>query len=219
MIWSDTDILMGIERGEISIDPFYPERVQPSSYDLTLGSEFRVFTNYQRVSVDPQNPPDDLTCQVIVGREGFVLHPGEFALATTVEYLTFGTAVVGILNGKSSLGRVGLLIHSTAGYFDPGFEGQATLELSNVSNLPIVLTPGMSIGQMVYTRTVSPAMKPYGHPDLKSRYQGQTGATAPRPTPSQPENPGNREGRKEDSENPIVWCQLCMREHPAYGVH
>lgn len=178
MVLSDRTIKLELEAGTIVVEPCNPADIQPSSIDLHLGSDFQVFRNSRYPYIDPAREQPGLTEQVMATREEpFVLHPGEFALGTTVEKIGLPYDVVGRLEGKSSLGRLGLLIHSTAGYVDPGWEGRLTLELSNVANLPIVLSPGMKIGQISFSRMSTEVDRPYGHPDLKSRYQGQEQAT------------------------------------------
>src|SRR5947209_12068083 len=154
--------------------------VQPSSVDLRLDRYFRVFQNHRYSHIDPAEEQDELTVQVEPkDDEPFVLHPGEFVLGSTLEQVTLPDDLAGRLEGKSSLGRLGLLTHSTAGFIDPGFTGHVTLELSNVANLPITLWPGMKIGQLCILRLTSPAEHPYGSAHAGSKYQGQRG-----PTPS-----------------------------------
>ena len=154
--------------------------VQPSSVDVRLDSLFRVFNNTRYTHIDPAQQQDELTSLVEpVNGEPFVLHPGEFVLGSTLELCTLPDDLAGRLEGKSSLGRLGLLTHSTAGFIDPGFSGHITLELSNVANLPITLWPGMKIGQLCILRLTSPAEHPYGSARVGSKYQGQRG-----PTPS-----------------------------------
>jgi dCTP deaminase len=149
--------------------------------DLHLGDDFQVFRNSRYPYIDPAREQDGLTEQVFASvEEPFVLHPGEFTLGTTVERIALPDDIVGRLEGKSSLGRLGLLIHSTAGYVDPGWNGRLTLELSNVANLPIVLTPGMKIGQISFSKMSTPVDRPYGHPELGSKYLGQMSATPSR---------------------------------------
>jgi dCTP deaminase len=180
MVLSDRTIKELLASGRIVIDPCDPEDIQPSSVDLHLGPRFQVFRNSRYPYIDPQVEQLGLMdlVEASVG-EPFVLHPGEFVLGATVERVVLPNDVVARLEGKSSLGRLGLLIHSTAGYVDPGWEGTLTLELSNVANLPIVLTPGMAIGQISFMRMTTPVDRPYGSPGLGSRYQGQV-----EPTPS-----------------------------------
>ncbi len=180
MIFSDRTIKAAIEAGRIEIDPFEPEFVQPSSVDLRVDRLFRVFENHKYPHIDPRSAQPDLTTLVEVdGDEPFILHPGEFVLGATLERVRLGNDIVARLEGKSSLGRVGLLIHSTAGFVDPGFDGYLTLELSNVANLPIAIYPGMKIGQISFYQLSTDADHPYGSNAAGSKYQGQRG-----PTPS-----------------------------------
>jgi len=179
VILSDATLRELISAGHIVLDPYDPELVQPASVDVRLGTEFRVMRNSRLTHIDPFEPQQKLmdTVTVPVG-EPFILHPGEFALGHTAEIIGCPNDIVGIVNGKSSLGRLGIQVHATAGFIDPGFKGTVVLELSNVANLPILLRPGMKIAQMVFQRLDRPAERPYGHPDLKSKYQGQSGAVA-----------------------------------------
>ncbi|MFI9269907.1 dCTP deaminase [Kitasatospora sp. NPDC052896] len=180
MLLSDKDIRTEIDKGRVGIDPFEPAMVQPSSIDVRLDRFFRVFENHRYPHIDPSEEQPDLTRLVEPdGDEPFILHPGEFVLASTYEVITLPNDVASRLEGKSSLGRLGLLTHSTAGFIDPGFSGHVTLELSNVATLPIKLYPGMKIGQLCLFRLSSPAEHPYGSQRYGSRYQGQRG-----PTPS-----------------------------------
>lgn len=180
MLLSDRDIRAELDSGHLGIDPFDPELVQPSSVDVRLDSLFRVFNNTRYTHIDPALQQDELTSLVQVPEgEPFVLHPGEFVLGSTMERCSLPADLAGRLEGKSSLGRLGLLTHSTAGFIDPGFDGHITLELSNVANLPITLWPGMKIGQLCLFRLTSPAENPYGSAKVGSKYQGQRG-----PTPS-----------------------------------
>ncbi|MFG1696805.1 dCTP deaminase [Nonomuraea sp. NPDC049309] len=180
MLLSDRDILAEIEAGRLSLDPFDREMLQPSSIDVRLDRFFRVFENHRYPHIDPSVEQPDLTRLVEPkGDEPFILHPGEFVLASTYEVVTLPDDLASRLEGKSSLGRLGLLTHSTAGFIDPGFSGHVTLELSNVATLPIKLWPGMKIGQLCVFRLSSPAEYPYGSSKYGSRYQGQRG-----PTPS-----------------------------------
>ena len=180
MLLSDRDIKAEIAAGRVVLDPFEPGMVQPSSVDVRLDRLFRVFENHRYPHIDPSVEQPDLTRLVQPqGDEPFILHPGEFVLASTYEIVTLPDDVAGRLEGKSSLGRLGLLTHSTAGFIDPGFSGHVTLELSNVATLPIKLWPGMKIGQLCLFRLSSPAEHPYGSALYGSRYQGQRG-----PTPS-----------------------------------
>ena len=181
MIFSDRSIREAIESGVILIDPYEPSFVQPSSVDLRIGNGFRVFVNHRYSQIDPRSPQSDLSQLVEVdAEEPFMLHPGEFVLGSTLERVKLGDDVVARLEGKSSLGRLGLLIHSTAGFIDPGFEGHITLELSNVATLPIAIYPEMKIGQVSFYQMTTAADFPYGSPELGSKYQGQSGPTASR---------------------------------------
>jgi dCTP deaminase len=180
VILSDRDIKEELKAGRIGIDPFDVADIQPSSVDLHVDRFFRTFHNARHPYIDVKKPMDDLTELVEVSSdEPFILHPGEFVLGSTCEYVRLPFDLVARLEGKSSLGRLGLLIHSTAGYVDPGFEGHLTLELSNVANLPITIYPGMKIGQISFFRLSSEAEHPYGSKSIGSKYQGQRG-----PTPS-----------------------------------
>lgn len=180
MLLSDRDIRAQIADGRLAIEPFDPVLVQPSSIDVRLDGLFRVFNNTRYTHIDPALRQDDLTT-LVEREEGepFVLHPGEFVLGSTLEVCTLPDDLAGRLEGKSSLGRLGLLTHSTAGFIDPGFTGHITLELSNVANLPITLWTGMKIGQLCLIKLSSPAEFPYGSASVGSKYQGQRG-----PTPS-----------------------------------
>lgn len=181
MLLSDKDIRTEIDKGRVVVDPFDPAMVQPSSIDVRLDRFFRVFENHRYPHIDPSEEQPDLTRLVEPdGDEPFILHPGEFVLASTYEVITLPDDVASRLEGKSSLGRLGLLTHSTAGFIDPGFSGHVTLELSNVATLPIKLYPGMKIGQLCLFRLSSPAEHPYGSERYGSRYQGQRGPTASR---------------------------------------
>lgn len=180
MLLSDQDLRKEVEAGRLVLDPFDVEMLQPSSIDVRLDRFFRVFNNTRYTHIDPAQQQDDLTSLVETPEgEPFVLHPGEFVLGSTYEMVTLPDDLAGRLEGKSSLGRLGLLTHSTAGFIDPGFSGHITLELSNVANLPITLHPGMKIGQLCLFKLSSPAEHPYGSTRAGSRYQGQRG-----PTPS-----------------------------------
>jgi dCTP deaminase len=180
MILSDGDILTALEAGDIAIEPFQRSLLQPASVDIRIAARFLIFSNHRYTSIDPRQRQEDLTEMVEVGEgECFVLHPGEFVLGSTLERISLGPAHVARLEGKSSLGRLGLLCHATAGWIDPGFAGRVTLELSNVAQLPIQIHPGMPIGQLSFARLSSPAVHPYGSPECGSRYQGQED-----PTPS-----------------------------------
>ncbi|MGH2756322.1 MAG: dCTP deaminase, partial [Actinomycetota bacterium] len=176
MILSDRDIRAAIASGEISIEPFDDRNVQPASVDLHADRFFRTFHNARHPFIDVKVAMDDLTEVVEVKEEeAFILHPGEFVLGSTVEHVKLPDDLVARLEGKSSLGRLGLLIHSTAGFVDAGFEGHLTLELSNVANLPITIYHGMKIGQISFMQMSEPASTPYGAGELGSKYQGQRG--------------------------------------------
>ncbi|MFC1417696.1 dCTP deaminase [Streptacidiphilus cavernicola] len=180
MLLSDKDIRNEIESGRVVIDPYDPAMIQPSSIDVRLDRFFRVFENHKYSIIDPSVEQPDLTRLVEPeGDDAFILHPGEFVLASTYEVITLPDNLASRLEGKSSLGRLGLVTHSTAGFIDPGFSGHVTLELSNVATLPIKLYPGMKIGQLCLFQLSSPAEFPYGSAKYGSRYQGQRG-----PTPS-----------------------------------
>ncbi len=180
MLLSDGDLREEIKSGRVGLDPFDELLIQPSSIDVRLDRYFRIFENHRYSHIDPAVQQDDLTTLVQPdGDDPFMLHPGEFVLGSTLETVTLPDDLAGRLEGKSSLGRLGLLTHSTAGFIDPGFTGHVTLELSNVANLPIKLWPGMKIGQLCLFRLSSPAERPYGQGATGSRYQGQRG-----PTPS-----------------------------------
>jgi dCTP deaminase len=180
VVLSDRTIRAEIDSGRIAIDPFEPELVQPSSIDVRVDRSFRVFHNNRYAFIDVRQPMEDLTELVEIedGRP-FILHPGEFVLGQTLERLTLPDDLVARLEGKSSLGRLGLLIHSTAGFVDSGFSGNLTLELSNVANLPITIYHGMPIGQLSFMRMDGPVDRPYGSRETSNKYQGQT-----EPTPS-----------------------------------
>ena len=180
VLLSDRDIKAEISSGRVKVEPFTEAMVQPSSVDVRLDRFFRVFENHKSSVIDPSIEQPDLTREVAVAAdEFFILHPGEFVLASTYEVITLPDDIAGRLEGKSSLGRLGLLTHSTAGFIDPGFSGHITLELSNVANLPVKLFPGMKIGQLCLIKLSSAAEHPYGSALYGSRYQGQRG-----PTPS-----------------------------------
>ena len=180
MVLSDQAIRRLIEAGRIGIDPYDAGLMQPSSLDVRVDRLFRVFRNSRYPFIDVKAEQEELTELVEVdGAEPFILHPGEFVLGSTLERVTLPDDLVARLEGKSSLGRLGLLIHSTAGFIDPGFDGHVTLELSNVANLPITIYPGMKIGQISFFRLSSSAEVPYGSEGARSKYQGQRG-----PTPS-----------------------------------
>ena len=179
MLLSDRDIKAEISAGRVKVEPFDGAMIQPSSVDVRLDRFFRVFENHKYSVIDPSIEQPDLTREVAVeANEEFILHPGEFVLASTYEIITLPDDIAGRLEGKSSLGRLGLLTHSTAGFIDPGFSGHITLELSNVANLPVKLFPGMKMGQLCLIKLSSPAENPYGSALYGSRYQGQRGPTA-----------------------------------------
>jgi dCTP deaminase len=180
VILSDRTIREEIGAGRIVIEPFEPRCVQPSSVDLHLDRWFRVFRNHTLGHIDVRQNLEELTELVSVDDDNpFILHQNEFVLGSTLERVALPDDLVGRLEGKSSLGRLGLLIHSTAGFVDAGWDGQLTLELSNVASLPITLYPGMKIGQISFMRMTTPAEQPYGSGELGSKYQGQRG---PRPS-------------------------------------
>ena len=180
MLLSDRDIRAQIESKRVGVEPFAESMIQPSSVDVRLDKFFRVFENHKYEAIDPALEQPELTREIIAeDGEAFILHPGEFVLASTYEVITLPDDIAGRLEGKSSLGRLGLLTHSTAGFIDPGFSGHITLELSNVANLPGKLYPGMKIGQLCLIKLSSAAEHPYGSAQYLNRYQGQRG-----PTPS-----------------------------------
>ena len=177
---SDRDIVEAVAAGQIRIEPWDPGLVQPASVDVRLDRYFRVFDNHKYHSIDPSQDQSDLTRLVEVPpSEAFILHPGDFVLGSTYEVVTLADSISSRVEGKSSLGRLGLLTHATAGFIDPGFSGHITLELSNVATLPITLWPGMKIGQLCFFEMSSPVQNPYGSATAGSHYQGQRG-----PTPS-----------------------------------
>jgi dCTP deaminase len=178
-VLSDRDIRAELESGRVRIDPYHAGDLQPSSVDLHLDRSFRVFRNNRYPFIDVRAPQPDLTEMLkVADDEPFILHPGEFVLGQTLEWVELPDDLVARLEGKSSLGRLGLLIHSTAGYVDPGWKGNLTLELSNVANLPIALYFGMRIGQISFFQMSSPVERPYGTKGLGSKYQGQSEPTA-----------------------------------------
>src|SRR5213592_2552454 len=180
MVLSDRSIRAEIEAGRVVIDPYDPDLIQPSSIDVRVDRRFRVFQNSRYPYIDVRQPMEELTELVEVrADERFILHPGEFVLGQTLEHVTLPDDLVARLEGKSSLGRLGLLIHSTAGFVDAGFSGNLTLELSNVANLPITIYHGMPIGQLSFMRMDGPVERPYGSRETSNKYQGQT-----EPTPS-----------------------------------
>jgi dCTP deaminase len=203
-VLSDRDIAALLAAGRVKVEPYDPADLQPSSVDLHLDRSFRVFRNNRYAFIDVRSPQPDLTELLSVAdEEAFVLHPGEFVLGQTLEWVELPNDLVARLEGKSSLGRLGLLIHSTAGYVDPGWKGKLTLELSNVAKLPIALYFGMKIGQISFFEMSSPVDRPYGSSGLGSKYQGQSEPTASayfedfdkgrRGSPARPAGDGGRE--------------------------
>jgi dCTP deaminase len=179
VVLSDRTIRRLLDEGRIEIEPYDESLLQPSSVDVRVDRYFRVFHNARYPFIDVREPQEDLTELVEIDTEPFILHPGEFVLGSTLERIRLPDDLVARLEGKSSLGRLGLLIHSTAGFIDPGWDGHVTLELSNVANLPITIYHGMKIGQLSFVQLSEPAESPYGSGGLGSKYQGQKG-----PTPS-----------------------------------
>ena len=181
MLLSDRDIRAEIQAGRIGLEPYDSEMVQPASVDIRLDRFFRTFENHRYQFIDPREDQPDMTRSVEVRPdESFVLHPGEFVLGSTFEVVTLPDDIAARVEGKSSLGRLGLLTHATAGFIDPGFSGHVTLELSNVANLPVTLWPGMKIGQLCFIKMSSSSEHPYGSSVYGSRYQNQRGPTASR---------------------------------------
>ena len=180
MILSDRSIREAIASGRLGVDPYDPALVQPSSIDVRLDGKFLVFRNTKRAYIDVKQPAEDLMEMIEVGPdEPMFLHPHEFVLGNTVERVRIADDLVGRLEGRSSLGRLGVVIHSTAGFLDPGYEGHITLEISNLANLPVALYPRMRIGQISFVQMTTAAEHPYG-PDRRSKYQGQALPTASR---------------------------------------
>ena len=181
-VLSDATIRELIESGRIVIDPFDPSMIQPASVDIRLGNSFRVFHNHRIQSIDLGNPPRDLTEHVEIDDDDgtFVIHPGEFVLGRTQEWVEIPDDVVCRIEGKSSIGRLGLVVHATAGFVDPGFKGTLTLEIANFNSVPIVLRPGLFICQLSFMALDRAAERPYGHPELGSHYHGQRDATESR---------------------------------------
>ena len=177
-VLSDGTIRRLVEDGRIVVDPWDPELVQPASVDLRLGNSFRVFHNHRTTAIDLREPPTNLTEGV--SGEMFVIHPGEFVLGVTAEYVELPDDIVARIEGKSSLGRLGLIVHATAGFVDPGFKGTLTLEITNLTRVPIKLYPGLLIAQLSFMTLDAPAERPYGSEALGSHYQGQTAATESR---------------------------------------
>ncbi len=180
-VLSDGTIVRLVAEGRIKIDPWDETLVQPASVDLRLGSTFRVFHNHKITAIDLRDPPRGLTEQVSPPEgEPFVIHPGEFCLGRTLEHVELPGDIVARIEGKSSLGRLGLIVHATAGFCDPGWRGTLTLELNNLTRVPIKLYPGLPIAQLSFMTLDAPARRPYGHKDLGSHYQGQVEATESR---------------------------------------
>jgi dCTP deaminase len=190
-VLSDATIRELVNAQKIIIEPWESANVQPASVDLRLGDSFRVFHNHRATSIDLRNPPSNLTEEVVMPPGApFVIHPGEFALGRTLEYVELPDDIVARIEGKSSLGRLGLIVHATAGFCDPGFQGTLTLELNNLTRVPILLHPGLAIAQLSFMTLDRPAERPYGSPGLGSHYQGQRAATESRygarpPSPEQ----------------------------------
>ncbi|HJM88368.1 MAG TPA: dCTP deaminase [Dehalococcoidia bacterium] len=181
MVLSDRSIAEALASGRLVIEPIGEEALQPASVDIRLDRQFRVFRNHRDSYIDVREPVEDLTeVETIEDDQAFVLHPGEFVLGSTLERIKLADDLVSRVEGKSSLGRLGLLVHATAGYVDPGWDGHLTMELSNVANLPIRLYYGMKIGQLSFLELTTAAEHPYGSSELHSKYQGQTGPTASR---------------------------------------
>ncbi|HEX3977018.1 MAG TPA: dCTP deaminase [Solirubrobacteraceae bacterium] len=180
-VLSDGTITRMVQEGRIRIDPWDPGLVQPASVDLRLGDSFRVFHNHRATAIDLRQPPENLTEEVIVPEgESFAIHPGEFCLGRTLEWVELPDDIVARIEGKSSLGRLGLIVHATAGFCDPGWKGTLTLELNNLTRVPIILHPGLEIAQLSFMMLDRPARRPYGSAELGSHYQGQRAATASR---------------------------------------
>jgi dCTP deaminase len=180
-VLSDGTIAGLVEAGRIRIDPWDPSLLQPASVDVRLGNSFRVFHNHRASAIDLRDPPRGLTEQITVDPdEPFVIHPGEFCLGSTLERVELPDDIVARIEGKSSLGRLGLIVHATAGFCDPGWRGTLTLELNNLTRVPIRLYPGLAIAQLSFMTLDAPALRPYGHAELGSHYQGQADATESR---------------------------------------
>lgn len=180
-VLSDGTIRRLVDEGQVRIDPWDPTMVQPASVDLKLGNTFRVFHNFRVAAIDLAEPPTNLT-ELVTCEEGesFVIHPGEFVLGRTEEWVELPADLVARIEGKSSLGRLGLIVHATAGFVDPGWKGTLTLEITNLTRVPIVLWPGKPIAQLSFMTLDKPAERPYGHPELGSHYHGQVDATESR---------------------------------------
>lgn len=190
-VLSDGTIRRLVADGRLRIDPWEPKLVQPASVDLRLGTSFRVFHNHRIQTIDIADPPRDLTEHVSVSAdEEFVIHPNEFVLGGTEEWIELPEDIVARIEGKSSLGRLGLIVHATAGFVDPGWKGTLTLEITNFNSVPIVLRPGLPIAQLSLLGLDRPAERPYGHPELGSHYQGQVDATESRYEGGPAKHPG-----------------------------
>ena len=180
-VLSDGTIRRLVEEGRIVVDPWDPDLVQPASVDLRLGDSFRVFHNHRATAIDLRDPPSNLTEEItIAGDEAFVIHPGEFCLGRTLEWVELPDDIVARIEGKSSIGRLGLIVHATAGFCDPGWKGTLTLELNNLTRVPIKLYAGLPIAQLSFMTLDAPAERPYGSEGLGSHYQGQVAATESR---------------------------------------
>jgi dCTP deaminase len=180
-VLSDGTIRRLVAEGRVRIEPWDESMVQPASVDLRLGTSFRVFHNHRISAIDLADPPKNLTELVEIGdADSFVIHPGEFVLGSTQEHVELPNDIVARIEGKSSLGRLGLIVHATAGFVDPGFNGTLTLEITNLTRVPIILWPGKPIAQLSFMALDQPAERPYGHPDLGSHYHGQVDATESR---------------------------------------
>ena len=180
-VLSDGTIRRLVDEGRIAIEPWDPGMVQPASVDLRLGRSFRVFHNHKLSAIDLAEPPQGVTEHVEIAEDqSFVIHPGEFVLGATSEWVELPNDIVARIEGKSSLGRLGLIVHATAGFVDPGFKGTLTLEITNLTRVPIILWPGKPIAQLSFMTLDRPAERPYGHPDLGSHYHRQAEATESR---------------------------------------
>jgi dCTP deaminase len=180
-VLSDGTITRLVDEGRIVIRPWDAEKVQPASVDLRLGDSFRVFHNHRATAIDLRDPPSNLTEEITIGGdEAFVIHPGEFCLGRTLEWVELPDDIVARIEGKSSIGRLGLIVHATAGFCDPGWKGTLTLELNNLTRVPIRLYAGLPIAQLSFMSLDAPARRPYGSPELGSHYQGQVAATESR---------------------------------------
>jgi dCTP deaminase len=200
-VLSDATIRQLVADDRLRITPWDQDAVQPASVDLKLGSSFRVFHNHRVTSIDLADPPSNLTEQVVCGPdEPFVIHPGEFALGRTEEWVELPDDIVARIEGKSSLGRLGLIVHATAGFCDPGWKGTLTLELANLTRVPILLRPGLPIAQLSFMTLDRAAERPYGHPDLGSHYHGQVEATASRYEGGPARHPDNGPAPDRDGE-------------------